>query len=439
MTKKQKKIFLALAVTMLALAARSALIQIAYETNRPPDDNGKMDSVVIWVGPDPDTSVLYISDKTQNGVEMHDANTNQYIGRLGDTVSPEIDFSYPNGLAIAYDVALNGGTTDVLFVVERDTQRVTMVSVPDHKLLGRFGGVELEEPYGIALSKEEGVLTAWITETKSSIDNVIIYKITPEGNGLKGELDFQFATEGGLESIVIDEQHEKVYLSDEREPSSVMVYDKKGKFIKRIAQGLFVGEAEGVVIYKTDLMNGYLIVTDQNAEPTEFEVFDRASLNHIGHFSGTTKGTDGIALTQKATTRFPFGSFYAVHSDEAAHAYDWKDIATALGLQIKVDGDVASGVRKKQENAPSGFVLFPAYPNPGKPEKLVSFRIPRKARVEIGVYNIQGRKVADIADTTYDAGMHVVKFRTVGLATGTYVISMRSGGTHLSRSVVLIK
>ena len=321
---------------LLVTMSLAVTVPVFYITSTPPGGNGTMDSVALWVAPDPNDSILFITDKTMHYLEMHDAVTNTYIGRIGGSGSGPGQLNYPNGVAVAYNVATGIGVKDIVLTVERDNHRVSCFALPGKTFLGDFGATNLVDPYGIGLYWKNGnQLQAWITETDGSTDKVLVFNVTASAQGLTGALDFSFPTQGSLESIAIDPVSQRALIADEA-GNNVMVYDLNGNFIQRFGAGLFVSDPEGIAIYDAHNGTGYIIVSDQYASPTQYEVFDRQTYASLGNFSGTTDETDGITLTQAPLPNLPNGSFYAQNSDKDAHCYDWAAIANALGLQIVI-------------------------------------------------------------------------------------------------------
>ena len=80
-----------------------------------------------------------------------------------------------------------------------------------------------------------------------------------------------------------------------------------------------------------------------------------------------------------------------------------------------------------------------AFPNPFRNETLVRFALPRAAHVSLRVYNIAGQHVATLADGEMETGEQTVAFRSQQLPSGTYFLSLKVGGTQLSRSVILVR
>ncbi|MBN2565666.1 MAG: SBBP repeat-containing protein [Candidatus Eisenbacteria bacterium] len=59
-----------------------------------------------------------------------------------------------------------------------------------------------------------------------------------------------------------------------------------------------------------------------------------------------------------------------------------------------------------EETAPGSTLLPPAMPNPFHPTTTVSFSLPNRTDVLLGVYDVRGRLVATLADGVLDAGPH---------------------------------
>ena len=83
-------------------------------------------------------------------------------------------------------------------------------------------------------------------------------------------------------------------------------------------------------------------------------------------------------------------------------------------------------------------VLGKTAPNPLRGTGTVAFHLPTAGRVEIALYDVQGRKVRQILDTTRSAGEHVVPFDAAGVPSGVYFYRLNFGNeTRLERCVIL--
>lgn len=419
------------------------VVPLFHELDSPPEGNGTIDSVAIWVAPNPAESVLFTTDKSDHTILMHNPSTKKFIGRLGSGGAGAGQLGYPNGVAVGYGVSLNGARIDVLFIVERDNHRVSIFSLPEQKFLGYFGAEDLTEPYGVALYWKGDQLQAWITETDSSPDQVYVYDILPQGESLVGKRAFFFDVAGGLESIAIDPINNRVLLCDESDARNVMVYDLAGNFVQRFGEGLFTIDPEGIALYDLGNGAGYLIITDQNASPTEFEVFDRKTLQWLGNFTGETRGTDGVALTQAALPSLPHGSFYAVHSDKTVHVYDWAAIAGAMNLSTAIKSPRTAVAERKAAN-PSQFNLLTNHPNPFNPSTTISYRVDHYAPVHLDLYDSLGKQIARLVSKVQPAGEYQVRWdgRThsgEAAASGVYFVRLTVGNTVYTHTLLLQK
>jgi hypothetical protein len=97
--------------------------------------------------------------------------------------------------------------------------------------------------------------------------------------------------------------------------------------------------------------------------------------------------------------------------------------------QIDFDGSFDySGVVEVDVTLPSVFVLEQNYPNPFNPSTSIQFSLPVDAQVAIGVYNLVGEKVAEIASGNFAAGSHKVTFNASTLTSGIYFYQLNATG-----------
>ncbi|MEN9839790.1 MAG: hypothetical protein RL177_1269, partial [Bacteroidota bacterium] len=101
------------------------------------------------------------------------------------------------------------------------------------------------------------------------------------------------------------------------------------------------------------------------------------------------------------------------------------------GTVVSIDGN---GVE-----LPTELTLNQNHPNPFNPSTVVSFGLPESGSVKLAVYDILGREVAVLADGTFAAGWHQVRFDATGLATGMYLYRIQTGGTVITKRMVLLK
>lgn len=319
--------------------ARDPVVGEIWQTPPSPEDD--LDSLAVWHGPSGEHWVLGTAKATHR-LAVHDLETGALVRHVGGLGSGPGQLSRPNGVAVAGNLAL---------VVERDNRRVQAFRLPAFEPAGTFGEAELRKPYGLAvLDRGEGRLEVWVTDDYPAPhedrpeparlgERLRSYEVDTSGARVAARLlETAGATSGPgallkVESIEADPEQRLLLVADER-GRSLDVYGLDGAFTGRQVQGLFSADPEGIVLVRCPGGAGYWVTTEQRKDRTRFHVLDRRSLEPVGVFTGERTGnTDGIALTQRPSPRFPQGVLLAVHDDQGVAAFDWRGIAQTLGLR----------------------------------------------------------------------------------------------------------
>ncbi len=102
--------------------------------------------------------------------------------------------------------------------------------------------------------------------------------------------------------------------------------------------------------------------------------------------------------------------------------------------------DQGSGVNDDPETLkPIAFSLSGAYPNPFNPTTAISYQLSALSFVNLTVYDVQGRMVAELVNGWRNAGVHEVIFNASGLASGIYLYQMITGDHTANGKMVLMK
>ncbi|HSH00092.1 MAG TPA: T9SS type A sorting domain-containing protein, partial [candidate division Zixibacteria bacterium] len=88
---------------------------------------------------------------------------------------------------------------------------------------------------------------------------------------------------------------------------------------------------------------------------------------------------------------------------------------------------------------PAEFVLSQNHPNPFNPETTIDFALPRRAEVELSIYNVLGQRVTTLFSGEAAAGRHTVNWRADAYASGVYFYRLSAGETTLTRKMLLLK
>jgi len=99
----------------------------------------------------------------------------------------------------------------------------------------------------------------------------------------------------------------------------------------------------------------------------------------------------------------------------------------------------ATAVKPSVEPNPIKFALNPVYPNPFNAIATVGFSLPTSGWGELGLYDLQGRLVAKVAEGSYEAGVHQFTLDASDFATGVYVLKFEALNNTATQKVVLMK
>ncbi|TKJ41074.1 hypothetical protein CEE37_05250 [candidate division LCP-89 bacterium B3_LCP] len=80
-------------------------------------------------------------------------------------------------------------------------------------------------------------------------------------------------------------------------------------------------------------------------------------------------------------------------------------------------GDILA-VKHPTSQIVSEMTLRQPVPNPFNSSVSISFSLPSQTKVDLGVYNVQGRKIADLIQETKPAGLHVVNWKPDNASSG---------------------
>lgn len=145
-------------------------------------------------------------------------------------------------------------------------------------------------------------------------------------------------------------------------------------------------------------------------------------------------------------TALGFVSGYGTTTE--AHSYNFTDsnlseAVSHLTYRLKqIDYDGAFEYSPEVEitvGAPDSFTLLNAYPNPFNPATTVSFSLPASANVVVEVFDMLGRKVETLVNTSLDEGFHSTVWDASNAPSGLYLVRMSANGHTTTQQVTLLK
>lgn len=310
------------------------------------------DDPAIWVNhANPAESLVLGTDKDRDGALM--------VFGLDGVEKKELSVRgllRPNNCDIAYDIALGEGAVDLVVVAERFAHRLRVYRLPDMAPVDGggipvFEGERARDVMGIALYRRphDGALFAIVSRSDFGAPEqgyLHQYRLVDDGTGsIRGIFVRAFADWSGLkeiEALAVDNELGYIYASDETygvrkylaDPAAADAADE----LAVIGKTGFARDHEGISIYPTGPGQGYILVSDQQADT--FRVFPRegtATNPHdhplLGVVKLSTAESDGSDVTAVELPGFPGGLLVAMSTDRTFQFYAWDDIAAAAGLE----------------------------------------------------------------------------------------------------------
>jgi hypothetical protein len=87
----------------------------------------------------------------------------------------------------------------------------------------------------------------------------------------------------------------------------------------------------------------------------------------------------------------------------------------------------------------NSFNLEQNYPNPFNPSTTINYSLAERTPVTLKVYDVLGKEVANLVNTTQEAGDHSINFNASQLASGLYIYTLSAGDFTSSKKMMLLK
>lgn len=340
-----KKIALLIIPFSLLLSCKDKLAPIKENALKPivatqpaPHDT---DDPAIWIHPtDAAKSLIIGTDKdTEGGLYVYNLE--------GKIVNKVLGIKRPNNVDIAYGLLINGKKTDIAVTTEREKNQIRIFSLPDMKPIDNggipvFDGETLRDPMGIALytrPSDSAIFVIVGRKTGPSDTYLWQYKLSDNGSGIVAanlvRKFGKYSNKKEIEAIAVDNELGFVYCSDEQ--FGIRKYyanpdENNNNELALFGQKDFVGDHEGIAIYKKTATTGYILISNQ--QNNTFEVYPREGdagnpnkYSRLATIPTSTTECDGADVTNvNLGPKFPNGLFVAMSNGMTFHYYDWNQI-----------------------------------------------------------------------------------------------------------------
>ncbi len=148
---------------------------------------------------------------------------------------------------------------------------------------------------------------------------------------------------------------------------------------------------------------------------------------------------DTLFLTLK-THNFPMGQFWASIQIESN---DPDESLLYIPIHIQVDS-IAVGIESGLTDLPKTFSLQQNWPNPFNPSTMITYSIPERSDVELGIFNVLGQRVKTLVrgnqtPDTYRAKWDGTNEFNIPVASGIYIYRLQAGNKVATRKLILMR
>lgn len=342
-----------LAATSLALAEvhQETIIDERFHTEL--EQTKGVNTLAAWHG-EHDQHWLLATVQGEHRIQVLDANSGAMARWVGEPGQAAGHFQRPGGISVV---------DDLLWVVDRDNRRVTVMRLPDFDVIGTFGDATLAGPtslwvqalgdsrYQVYVNDPGQLDNANRQGEEGRVSRIYPWQVIVTVGGLEADAGTAFGEAEGLGILTAagaiqgDPSHDRLLLAARTDSANfaVKVYDLGGSFTGQlVGVGLFKGQVNGIALYDCPDGSGYWVMSDFVDSSTRSHVFERASLAHVGSFSsGNTAHAQYLLLAKHSFPGFPAGALYigneggnkGGNKGGNVSAFSWSEVIDALDLQ----------------------------------------------------------------------------------------------------------
>jgi len=175
--------------------------------------------------------------------------------------------------------------------------------------------------------------------------------------------------------------------------------------------------------------------------------WDQPTDPDVNYFSIYRSTTSGFTPSPSNRVGYSSGTEF-VDTNLVNGSYYYKLTATdfsgnAGGPSVELPINVTS-VHEQEGSVPKVFALFQNYPNPFNPITQIRFSIPKRAKVELSVYNILGQKVTTLLNEELEAGNYTSTWngkddKGFDVSSGIYFYKLNSNEFSATKKMLLVR
>jgi Kelch motif. len=143
-------------------------------------------------------------------------------------------------------------------------------------------------------------------------------------------------------------------------------------------------------------------------------------------------------FTQTEQMKYKRKDCMAVYINNTIYVFGGTDESNKVIFDIeKYKPTISTAATEK--NIVTNYQLNQNYPNPFNPSTTIRYSVANNTKVTLEVYDILGRRVAELVDKNQPAGLYEVQFNGSRLASGVYMVYFKAGNYTKAHKIMLLK
>jgi hypothetical protein len=375
------------------------------------------------------------------------ANKGLEILSISDPSNPEELGSLYTGRGFSSDIIVEGEYAYML-----DDVGLLIVSVADpahpsprgtYDSLGIFADMDVVWPYVYIADEYNGFRVVSVDDPWNP-DSVGFFDTqgNPKGLAVRGDYAYVAEADSALSRLSI------LSIADPTHLSPVGHLDTPYYAVNVAVKDFLAFVAEGEGGLRSVSIEDPLSPRELNRCETGYNVFEVISFGSYtclpaGEFAGV-RILDPWDCSEKAFYNTPGQAVKADVQDSLIY------VADSEGGLVILEYNGPSSITEPGNpglTLPKAYSLFQNYPNPFNPSTTISFDLPegkRRQYVDLGIYDIRGRLVRKLIDSSLEPGTHKVCWdgrdeRGMRVPSGVYLYVLKAGNETLTRKMTALK
>ena len=138
-------------------------------------------------------------------------------------------------------------------------------------------------------------------------------------------------------------------------------------------------------------------------------------------------------------TRLAMSPYFPSMSNIFRYRLVWEQVISGRkSLKMSIYDEGIAGINNLN-SSPDKFTLHQNYPNPFNPSTNIKFYLPVNKSIVLGIYDINGKKITDLANGRFQYGEHEFKWNADNYPAGIYFYTLKAEDFIQTKRMILIK